>query len=199
MWKLLFSLAATALALHSYAQGNPPIIDCFNAVRYDPSLNLIADKVGLGAHADRPFALMANESYPTESERKIILDWGGKRDRCLNTPPDQHAGFAVYLQAQRRLQMLVLDLYGGNMTYGNFVRQKEALNNAHQGNQDQISNQIQQQQAQQQQYQQQQQQYQQQQEEFQYQACMNRARDQLAQSACQMERGGRQLGGALFR
>ncbi len=193
MWKLLFSLAACTLALHSYAQEYPPIVNCFNALRYDPSLNLIAAKVGLGSHADQTFALMANESYPTESEKAVILEYGNKRQRCLNdSPQNQHPSSLAYVQAQRSLQMLLLKLYGGHMTYGDFIRQKEALSNSHQASQTEISNQLQQQNSQ---NRQQRNQYCQ----NNYQQCLNRASDIFMRNTCQLENAGCTTANSLTR
>ena len=191
MWKAIFFILAAAISFLSYGQSNPPIIECFNAIRYDSSLNLIANKVGLGSHSDRMFSLMANEDYPTENEKAVILEWGNKRERCLRDyPADRHPGALTYIGAQKNLQFLILELYKGGMSYGQFIRQREALNNSHQANQNEIVSQIQQQQIQQQQ----------QARQFcenRYQQCMYRARDGFQRSECQMANAGCGIGNMI--
>lgn len=133
---------------------------------------------------------------------------------------------AIYENAYAEMYISAADLYQGKLTYGEFarasvrrhqeVREQIAAviarlyeQQAERARQEATAKELEQQNereklARQQEYQlqlqlqaRQQQQYQAQQEEFAYQSCMNRARDQFQQASCQMERAGRQLGGAI--
>ena len=158
------------------------LIRCFlSALEYDATLQPIRDKVSLSGGKDRLFSQMADESYPTPNEREIIRAWGEKRQHCANINQVNDEGFNA-------AQMLILELYKGGVTYGQFTSQVQDLVKN-------ISEQHRQQQAQQQNQQQQQRQF----CETRYQQCLNRAFDVYARNACQMELGGCQIAGALNR
>lgn len=186
---LLVLLTLLCSMQHTHAD---PLSDCINTLEHDAALQPISDKVSLAGKTDRQFSMMANESFPTPSEKEAIFAWATKRERCINDNPPIAQ---VNREGFNAVQSLILDLYKGTITYGQFTRQRQEIAKTVDAKKQQIIMQLlqqnQQQQMQQQQYQQQ--------EEYLYQACMNRARDIYQRNACQMERAGRQLGGALSR
>lgn len=187
---VLVLLALLGSMQHAYAD---PLSDCINTLERDSVLQPISDKVSLAGKTDRLFSMMANESFPTSSEKEAIFAWATKRERCINdNPPPNNPITQVNREGFNAVQSLILDLYKGIITYGQFTRQRQEIAKIVDAKTQQIIGQYQQQQMQQQQ------QYQQQ-EEYLYQACMNRAGDIYQRNACQMERAGRQLGGALSR
>jgi hypothetical protein len=167
------------------------LVDCFNALKYDSQLQPISEKVELARVGDVTFGMLANEDRPTSEEKQAIFKWATKRDQCFNAyPPPNNLSTQAVRDGYNSVQSLILDLYKGAITYGQFAKQSRETMEMVVARIQGSAGQYQRQQAQQQQYQQQR-------EDYQYQACMNRARDQFAQSACNMERAGRQIGGAL--
>jgi hypothetical protein len=186
---------------------------CIAALRSDPALAALADKVALSGEKEREFSLMTVQGFPTESEKQAIQRWLEKREDCWRVyqPPDSHPGKQVFARTFRKGQMLVLRLLRGELTYGKFneIRSELAAENEKEIQQarSQYEQQRQQQQYQQQQQSQQQQalQYQllQQQQQRQYeqqqelrqrnfyadQACLARARNQSERLRCQSEAG----------
>lgn len=190
--KLKMMLVMLVLLSHTLHAVADPMGDCIAALANDDALQPIADKVALSGDSDRAFFMMANNSHPTASEKVVILDWGNKRERCLsNNPPPQNPVTHILVEGFRTVQSMILDLYNGDVSYGEFNRRRQDLNNAQQAMLQQVINQYQQQQFQQRQYQQQR-------EDYLDQACLNRARNQIEMASCGMGRAGRQLGEALL-
>jgi hypothetical protein len=180
--------------LFSAKQANAYDLDnCFNSLKYDPQLQTISDKVDLVYVGQPTFGMQANDNRPTTEEAQLIYRWGIRRDECFrNYPPPNNLAAQPVTEGFNAFQSLILDLYNGAVTYGQFAKQGKEISAM-------IVARIQGNVGQYQQLQYQQQQYQQQREDYLDQACLNRARDIYQRNACQMERAGRQIGGALFR
>jgi len=105
----------------------------------DIDLDPIRHKVELSravADAAPPFEVASNESYPTELERRAIAKWAGIRDRCIAreravpragpaatalqaTVIEQDAAF--YDEVTGKVSALIVSLYQGKLTYGEFI------------------------------------------------------------------------------
>lgn len=171
---------------------------CISDLTSDPDFQPIKNKVALGAISEQTFGMLANEAIPTPDEAQAISKWGTKREQCLKSYPlpSNNPYRQNLIDGFNATQLLVLKLYKSNLSYGEFAKQRQEIANAVEDSNEQIRGQYQQQQAQQQQSQQQQQR---QFCETRYQQCMNRAFDVYSRSACQIELGGCQIGGALNR
>lgn len=187
---LLVLLALLCSMQHVHAD---PLSDCINTLEHDSALQPISDKVSLAGKTDRLFSMMANESFPTSSEKEAIFAWATKRERCINdNPPPNNPITQVTREGFNAVQSLILDLYKGTMTYGQFTKQRQEIAKIVDAKTQQIIGQYQQQQMQQQR---QQQQF----CETRLQQCLSRAGDIYARNACQMENSGCALGGLLNR
>lgn len=164
---------------------------CIDVLKYDVELKPISDKVALSGIGEQTFGMLANENHPTLDETQAIFRWATKREQCIRSNPPQNSPITqANMEGFNAAQSLILDLYKGSITYGQFARQRQEIAKMVDAKTQQIIGQYQQQQAQQQQYQQQQ-------EDYLHQACLNRARSQSAEAACNMERSGRQMGRAI--
>lgn len=116
---LLVLLCTTQLV---YAEGN-----CFDALAYDDELQLIRDKVVLISDASKQtFDMLANESFPTSEEAQVVYKWGSKRDRCFRSfAPPRNAVEQAIAEGFNTSQRLILNLYKGNITYGQFAIQRQ--------------------------------------------------------------------------
>lgn len=114
--------AATAGAL---ATTQP---DCMLALESDPELKAISKKVALSGKEDNFFTLMAIEERPDKSERKAIVKWGSKRERCFNSnPPPRDAYYQLSVDTFNLGQKLILELSRGGMSYGQFAEKRKEI------------------------------------------------------------------------
>lgn len=165
--------------------------DCFDALKYDAELQPISDKVALVGSDGHTFSMLANENYPTSDEKQIIYKWATKREQCINSRPQPNNPVEqINREAFNAGQSLILDLYKGTITYGQFARKRQEIKNLADAKTQAVIGQYQQQQMQQQR---QQQQF----CEARLQQCLSRAGDIYARNACQMENSGCALGGLL--
>jgi hypothetical protein len=89
------------------------------------------------ADAPPPFVIASNETFPTPSDRVLIAKWAQVRDTCIerqasieptsgtalqNTVVQQDRAFALEVGA--KVGELVLALYDGKLTYGEFARKR---------------------------------------------------------------------------
>jgi hypothetical protein len=191
----LVSLSLLFITSHAAAE---PWGDCLRGLASDYALQPIADKVALSGSSDRLFSMMANDSYPTATEKAVILDWGNKRERCNSSyPPQQSPVTHLYVEGFRTVQSMIFDLYKGNISYGEFSRRREDSNTVLQARLQQLEGQYQQQHQYQQQQNQQQHQYQQQREDYLNQQCLDRARNQFDRANCGIAAGARGIGSAI--
>ncbi len=102
--------------------------DCMLALENDPALKPIGDKVALSGKEDNLFSLMTIEERPGKNERKVIVQWGAKREACFNAnPPLRDAYYQISLEAFNRGQQLILELSKGQMSYGQFAERRRAI------------------------------------------------------------------------
>lgn len=91
-----------------------------------------------------PFSILSNENYPTEIEAVAIGKWADLRDKCntraaqadtkVQFPPSVARNSVETLQsfgtrATHQLNLLVLALYQGRITYGQFAAQQTEVRN----------------------------------------------------------------------
>lgn len=106
--------------------------ECFKALETDPELAPIASKLSLNRGDVATLAQMADETKPTGAEKAVIPVWAGKRDAC-NALQKLEASFIpgdiripVHLAAIDAMNLLILNLYKGQLTYGDFALQRKA-------------------------------------------------------------------------
>jgi len=105
--------------------------DCVSDLDTDPDLQSIGKKVALSGKEDNLFDLMAVDERPSPSERKVILKWGNKRERCFNAnPPPHDAFYQLSIDTFNLGQKLILDLSKGDMTYGQFAKKRKEIKQA---------------------------------------------------------------------
>lgn len=105
--------------------------DCISALESDPELKSISKKVALGGKEDNLFSLMAIDQRPTQSERKAIVKWGSKRERCFNSnPPPRDANYQLSVDTFNLGQKLLLELSRGEITYGQFAERRKEIKEA---------------------------------------------------------------------
>jgi len=105
--------------------------DCVSALESDPELKPISKKVALSGKDDNLFTLLAIEQRPTRSERKVIVKWGSKRERCFNSnPPPRDAYYQLSVDTFNLGQKLLLELSKGGITYGQFAERRKEIKEA---------------------------------------------------------------------
>ena len=182
------SLLARTIALFLLLFMNGAFADtysCINDLGYDSDLFAIRGKVALGSIDQQTFSMLADTSMPNSQEAQALLAWGNKRELCLRKfPLSQDSPFTSHvLEGFNATQSILLALYRGQISYGDFAGQRLEISNAVNSRTQQMKSQIQGQG--------------QQQENYLMQQCLNRAKDIYQRNACQMEASGRGLGKLL--
>ena len=102
--------------------------DCVSALDSDPDLQSISQKVALSGKEDNLSSLMAIAERPTQSERKVIVKWGSKRERCFKlNPPPRDAYYQLSVDSFNLGQKLIQELSKGAMSYGRFAERRKEI------------------------------------------------------------------------
>lgn len=102
--------------------------DCVSALESDPELQSIGSKVALSGKDGNLSDLMGITELPTQSERKVIVKWGGKRERCFRSnPPPRDAYYQLSVDSFNLGQKLITELSKGEMTYGQFAERRKEI------------------------------------------------------------------------
>lgn len=102
--------------------------DCVSALESDPELQAISQKVALSGKEDNLSGLMSIKERPTQSERKVIVKWGNKRERCFKVnPPPRDAYYQLSVESFNLGQKLIQELSKGGMTYGQFTAKRKEI------------------------------------------------------------------------
>ena len=100
----------------------------------DPRLDPIRDKVPLvlRAGAVTP-ALLSNEDKPTPAEQRAIKVWVSAREQAQQYQLQQRGPPSPLLVRTRQLvTRAIVDLYNGDLTYGQFARRIQTLDSDYQ-------------------------------------------------------------------
>ena len=168
---IVFCVLLTAMA-SALAQQDPSA-DCFINLASDSRFTPISGKMAIGAPPKSTFTMLADESFPSDSERKLIADWAtavedcgplGESYRQNNYPPHL---LALVNESKNIFVGMVIDLYNRKIPYGQFNRRRQSTFDEIRARATEI---VQRLQAQQQAQQEAQQQAQQQSQEARYQA-----------------------------
>jgi hypothetical protein len=118
----------------------PSAKDCFAALAEREDLKPLSEKVELVRTSETapPFAIAANDTFPTESDRTLIAAWATGRDACLKEQfarfpngSDGSLGATVYQQEVAFAQQsagsvgeLIVALYQRKLTFGEFSQKR---------------------------------------------------------------------------
>jgi hypothetical protein len=105
-----------------------------------PDFDAIRMKIELfraDAETPPPFAIASNDTFPATADRPVIAKWATARDNCIKRldamkPPASNALEAAFIQQDRsfaieaagRLSELIVALYQGKLTYGEFAQKR---------------------------------------------------------------------------
>jgi hypothetical protein len=103
---------------------------CTGRVNALSQFSPLRDKGLIGKVEEIPTALMANGSYPTQTEKDLLAEWSDKRSRCFIThttslketmQPEQ---FQVAKMAMDRQKLLYSNFYAGKLSYAQYSRER---------------------------------------------------------------------------
>lgn len=124
------------------AQGRPtaaadPSYACYDAREDTPSLSILKPKVGkLFSGADPTIEMRANQSKATLEEKQALSEWGQARQQCAEMGRSFRATYAppgwaaAFDESQSLILQAIAGLYGGKISYGEFVAERERIGNA---------------------------------------------------------------------
>ena len=107
---------------------------CNKMLDSDPLLTSIKDKIALSNGDNTTFSMLANDSIPTEEERKVIAIYATKKDLCSKIISQTQSFFpndAGGLLAQTlndTNNQLNMALYKGQLSYGNYAKIRKENN-----------------------------------------------------------------------
>jgi hypothetical protein len=92
----------------------------------DPRLEPVKDKVPLSLTMSDPIPIqmLSNNEFATKEEAAAILVWAEQRQKCQTKYTSLFGPAPVHLDALRRANtQLMAELYGGQITYGQYAKQ----------------------------------------------------------------------------
>jgi hypothetical protein len=107
--------------------------DCWNQLSSDQDLVELRSKVALGNVKGQTFEMKADNAVPTEAERQKIGLWASKRTRCEKMLREhlayfpQDANVPIINSTMRSFEALVLNLYRGEISYGQFSTYRQEM------------------------------------------------------------------------
>jgi len=144
---LLAGCLQTAPVQKRLTEADDPFGDCFSALESDPKLAVLIPKIGAIARPDRAtIEQMASKEKPTSEAKQAISAWGVSRQYCHDLGRQFRAanaplGFgAAYDSAQSALLENIANLYGENITYGQFISERLRLAKISMAEMDDINN-----------------------------------------------------------
>lgn len=102
-------------------------LNCVKNLSSDPSLNAISSKVPFGDIKQQSFMMLANNEKPTEQEKLAIAAYGERNKQCQNYldlylnssgAPSEYVALTRTTNATK--DELLVDLYNGKITYGEY-------------------------------------------------------------------------------
>ncbi len=127
------ALASAATAILAFGQPpDDPVINCIRGLMTDERFSTIAGKISLGP-TETTFAMLADDSRPTDSERAAIGAWAEARDNCVKGglawaerayPAEL---LALGLQGEHALLALTVELVNKKITYGEYNKRRQAM------------------------------------------------------------------------
>jgi hypothetical protein len=143
--KYFFGLVGVILATYCATSNADPDIErmdflrkryeqCFIEIGRNPALIGIANKVALEkiSNPNTSFDMLSNGDLPTDDEKKLILKWGKEKEQCLNLKAEHNAMFPpilgqILVDSDNQQQMLVIELYAGKLSYGEFAAKRQEI------------------------------------------------------------------------
>ena len=124
---------------------------CLEKLATVPGFAILADKVALGAGKDTTPRMLADPSLANNTERPVIGKWAAARADCLKA--NSRFGNQVYrpplqafsMDAENKIMAAVVELYDLKISYGEFNRRRQAIDQDLREKTAQLGRQIQQQ------------------------------------------------------
>lgn len=104
-----------------------PIIECVAKIESQKELQILKGKIEL-SESDQLLEILANDSRPTENERKAISIWVSEHQKCDRAGEEWlNSGFSPALtarfnKARADVYFLAADLYAKKISYGDFAK-----------------------------------------------------------------------------
>jgi hypothetical protein len=111
-----------------------PTNSCLAQSENSPALAILKPKVGkLFGRADPTIEMRANRDKPTDEEKQALSAWGKVRQQCLEMGRAYRAQYAppgwvaAVEDGQSQLWQAIASLYVGDITFGQFVAERDRI------------------------------------------------------------------------
>lgn len=135
--KHLFISTVAVASLLSNVSAQSSSDQCLQNIEDDPAAAAIKGKVAFNVK-NQTIEMLANTQKPNAQEKKAILFWDTQRTNCINARLARESNQAIpasiraiEINHQEIRKNLIVGLYAGNLTYGEFAKKSsEAYNKA---------------------------------------------------------------------
>jgi hypothetical protein len=129
----LLPIIALLLAHTAFAAQQDNLASCLKALSAEPRFATLASHIAVGDAGAGTAAMLQDSGVPTEKERKAIADWADARASCVKAADQE--GNAAYrpplvahaIQAENKVLAAAVELYERRITYGDFNRRRQAI------------------------------------------------------------------------
>ena len=124
------AIAAGALVDRAGAEDNP-LVACLVTASQDSRLDPLRDKLVVAVPGEETFAMLADQSMPTDQQRAAISIWSdGKHDCVTKWLPWWQEHFSaelvdVAVEVDNQMTFAAVDLYNRKITFGEFNRRSK--------------------------------------------------------------------------
>ena len=116
------------------AAGEEQLKRCTDDLKRNPSLQIIATKIALGGADEESFSMLADQTKPSSAEKPAIALYGDLKKKCFQRwiGTVGKAGWpapiiSIYNTSSSSLDNLLLSLFNGSVTYGEFTKLRKEL------------------------------------------------------------------------
>jgi hypothetical protein len=129
--ELASSLGSELAASRKMAAGKQTVENCALSISQDPNLQPLSGKISLSGVRDQTFDMLANTSRPNADEKQLLRLYALKSEECSkeqkrifgsSNPPREV--IALFDAIMARKSNLIIELYNGGITYGEFARRR---------------------------------------------------------------------------
>lgn len=111
------------------------VSECLASLASDVEIVDLVGKIAVHQPQRPTLQMLVDSTKPTEAEKNQIAAWAAKKDQCIDLRK-QHAAYypadarlKMYLECNDKWNELILDLFKGNTTYGEYSTKSRQLVN----------------------------------------------------------------------
>lgn len=109
---------------YSFAEAQDKFLQCMEGLKHDSRFSSIANHVALEGQGAASPGMLSDGTRPDERQKHAITEWIDARSECVNSGPSP-----VVVNLHMAFVGVVLGLYNGQLTFGEFNKEWRVLFN----------------------------------------------------------------------